>query len=159
MNIRAFVHASSVTVSTLMVAGAMAQGVATDQDQGALAEVIVTATKSGATDLQKTPLAVTAFTADQLNRDLALNVKDIAPFTPNLRVSQVTANAVISIRGIGSNNVYAGSDPDVTMQIDGVYIARPSGQFADFLDVDRIEVLRGPQGTLYGRNAVGGTIN
>src|SRR6202041_1721278 len=80
-------------------------------------------------------------------------------YTPNLQVSQVATNAVIAIRGIGSNNVYAGSDPDVTMQIDGVYIARPSGQFADFLDLDRVEVLRGPQGTLYGRNAVGGTIN
>src|SRR4051812_28231558 len=86
-------------------------------EEGALAEVLVTATKSGATDLQKTPLAVTAFTADQLSQGLVLNVKDIAPLTPNLRISQVATNAVIAIRGIGSNNVYAGSDPDVTMQI------------------------------------------
>jgi iron complex outermembrane receptor protein len=66
---------------------------------------------------------------------------------------------VIYIRGVGSNNVFSGSDPDVTVQSDGVYIARAFGQFADFVDIQRIEVLRGPQGTLYGRNAVGGTIN
>jgi iron complex outermembrane recepter protein len=145
-------------LAVIPIADALAQNAAASDD-GALAEVLVTATKSGATDLQKTPLAVTAFSAEQLSQGMVLNVKDIAPFTPSLRISQVATNAVIAIRGIGSNNVYAGSDPDVTMQIDGVYIARPSGQFADFLDVDRVEVLRGPQGTLYGRNAVGGTIN
>jgi iron complex outermembrane recepter protein len=138
---------------------AVAQSGMADSGDAALSEIIVTATKSGETDLQKTPLAVSAFTAQQLTQNLALNIKDIAPFTPNMQVSQVATSAVIAIRGIGSNNVYAGSDPDVTMQIDGVYIARPSGQFTDFLDVDRVEVLRGPQGTLYGRNAVGGTIN
>jgi iron complex outermembrane recepter protein len=148
---------SSISLAVLSSA-ATAQS-ASESDSAALAEVVVTASKTGAIDLQKIPVAITAFTADQLNQTLAVNVKDIAPFTPNLKVSQVAANAVLSIRGIGSNNVYAGSDPDVTMQIDDVYIARPSGQFADFLDVDRIEVLRGPQGTLYGRNAVGGTIN
>jgi iron complex outermembrane receptor protein len=157
MKINAYIQISLALTSTWAAGGAVAQSAAPGDD--ALAEVIVTASKSGATDLQKTPLAVTAFSADQLNRDLALNIKDIAAFTPSLRISQVATSAVIAIRGIGSNNVYAGSDPDVTMQIDGVYIARPSGQFADFLDVDRVEVLRGPQGTLYGRNAVGGTIN
>lgn len=153
-----------VWVSGAMVAGTAtvwAQSTSTGgtETEPVLSDIVVTAQKTGATNLQSTPLAVTAFTADQLSQGLALNVKDIAPYTPNLQISQVATNAVIAIRGIGSNNVYAGSDPDVTMQIDGVYIARPSGQFADFLDVDRVEVLRGPQGTLYGRNAVGGTIN
>jgi iron complex outermembrane receptor protein len=71
----------------------------------------------------------------------------------------VTIIPQIYIRGIGSSNVNNGSDPDVTTQLDGVYIARPFAQLMDFIDVDRIEVLRGPQGTLYGRNAVGGTFN
>lgn len=121
--------------------------------------VMVTATKLGTTELQKTSSAITVFSADQLDASLVNNVKDLVSFTPNLNVGQATASAQIYIRGIGSNNVFNGSDPDVTVQSDGVYIARAFGQFADFVDIERIEVLRGPQGTLYGRNAVGGVIN
>jgi iron complex outermembrane receptor protein len=122
-------------------------------------EIVVTAQKTGATKLQQTPIAISAFSKLDLQNSLTVNIKDLAQYAPNLNISQETANAEIYIRGIGSNNVFAGSDPDVTLQIDGVYMARPSEAFGDFLDVDRIEVLRGPQGTLYGRNAVGGTIN
>jgi iron complex outermembrane recepter protein len=125
----------------------------------AIEDVVVTATKLGTTELQKTASAITVFSADQLEASLVNNVKDLVSFTPNLNVGQATASAQIYIRGIGSNNVFNGSDPDVTVQADGVYIARAFGQFADFVDVERIEVLRGPQGTLYGRNAVGGVIN
>jgi iron complex outermembrane receptor protein len=124
-----------------------------------LEEVVVTATKTGATQAQKTPIALSVFSTDQLSNSAANNVKDLVAMTPSLNVSQTTASAEIFIRGIGSNNVFNGSDPDVTMQLDGVYIARAFSQFADFLDVSRVEVLRGPQGTLYGRNAVGGTLN
>ena len=138
---------------------ASAQALASNKTEVTLREVTVTAAKIGATNLQKTPLAITVYTSSQLNQNLDLNITDIASSTPSMQVSAVGPNAVIAIRGIGSNNVYAGSDPDVTMQIDGVYIGRPFAQYADFLDVKRVEVLRGPQGTLYGRNAVGGTIN
>jgi iron complex outermembrane recepter protein len=124
-----------------------------------LEEIIVSASKTGPTRLQDTPMAVTAFDADQLAKSGVSDIKDLVEFAPGLNIAQAQVNAQISIRGIGSSNIYAGSDPDVTMQIDGVYIARPAAQFADFVDIDRIEVLRGPQGTLYGRNAVGGTIN
>jgi iron complex outermembrane receptor protein len=124
-----------------------------------LEEIVVSATKTGLTRLQDTPMAITAFDADQLAKSGVNNVRDLVEFAPGLNIAQAQVNAQISIRGIGSSNIYAGSDPDVTMQIDGVYIARPAAQFADFVDIDRIEVLRGPQGTLYGRNAVGGTIN
>jgi iron complex outermembrane receptor protein len=86
-------------------------------------------------------------------------VTDLAQKVPNLSVPMVTIIPQIYIRGIGSSNSNNGSDPDVTMQLDGAYIARPYSQLMDFIDVDRIEVLRGPQGTLYGRNAVGGTFN
>jgi iron complex outermembrane recepter protein len=122
-------------------------------------EVVVTATKSGETLLQKTPVSITAFTANAVDRSLLLNVKDLVQYTPNLTLNQNGAFAQIYIRGIGSNNVFAGSDPSSTVHVDGVYFARPYQQFASFLDVERIEVLRGPQGTLYGRNSVGGTIN
>ncbi len=134
-------------------------GASLDGQGARLDEVVVTATRTGETKAQRTPVAITVFSADKLNSALVTNVKDLVQLTPNLSVAQTTASAQIYIRGIGSNNVYAGSDPDVTVQSDGVYIARAFAQFTDFVDIQRIEVLRGPQGTLYGRNAVGGTIN
>ena len=129
-----------------------------ERSQG-LDDIVVTASRTGETKAQRTPVAISVLSGDRLNSALAVNVKDLVQITPNLSVAQTTASAQIYIRGIGSSNVYAGSDPDVTVQSDGVYIARAFGQFTDFVDVQRIEVLRGPQGTLYGRNAVGGTIN
>jgi iron complex outermembrane receptor protein len=131
----------------------------TQASSGAVEDVIVTGTRTGAQAVQHTPLAITAFSAAQIQEQQINNVKDLVQLTPDLQVAQATASAEIFIRGIGSTNVFSGSDPDVTVQVDGVYLARPATQFGDFLDVERVEVLRGPQGTLYGRNAVGGTLN
>lgn len=125
----------------------------------ALEEVIVTATKTGATDLQSTPITITSFSADNLNSRGIEDVQGLVDFTPGLQMSDVNGYAQLYLRGVGSNNVYIGSDPSTTLHIDGVYMARPIAYFAEFLDVERVEVLRGPQGTLYGRNSVGGTIN
>lgn len=130
-----------------------------DISAGGLQEVIVTATRTGETQLQRTPLAVSVFSADSLSATHTSDIADLAQLSPSLNVGVVTASPSIYIRGVGTNNVFNGSDPDVTMQIDGVYVARPFEQFTDFFDVERIEVLRGPQGTIYGRNAVGGVVN
>jgi iron complex outermembrane receptor protein len=124
-----------------------------------LEEIIVTATKTGATQLQSTPIAITAFTATQLSQNKIDDVRGLVQFTPGLQISDTNGYAQLYIRGVGSNTVYIGSDPSTTIQMDGVYLARPLAYFSDFLDVERVEVLRGPQGTLYGRNSVGGTIN
>jgi iron complex outermembrane receptor protein len=131
----------------------------TPDDSRGIEQVTVTSTKGGATQIQTTPMAISAFSTDKLDQGVVNNVKDLSNLVPDLNMSQTTTFAEIYIRGVGSNNTGNGSDPDVTVQVDGVYLARPFTQFADFLDVDRVEVLRGPQGTLYGRNAVGGTVN
>lgn len=130
-----------------------------EQTPVVLEAVTVTATKVGESDLMRTPLSVTAFNDAYLEDMVVANIRDLVLTTPGLMISQNTDLAQIYIRGVGSNNVFAGSDPSSTIHQDGVYLARPQNSFGNFLDVERIEVLRGPQGTLYGRNSVGGTIN
>lgn len=122
-------------------------------------EIVVTATKKGETALQDTPMAVSAFSSKELERSLVADVRGLQELTPNLTISANTSYAQIYIRGVGTNNVFNGADPSATVHVDGVYFGRPFSQFASFLDVERVEVLRGPQGTLYGRNSIAGTIN
>ncbi|GIL37997.1 TonB-dependent receptor [Roseiterribacter gracilis] len=122
-------------------------------------EVTVTASRVGATDLQKTPIAISAYSGAQIERTFSYGLKDLIQLTPNIAVAQNSSFAQVYIRGIGSNNVFNGSDPSSAVQVDGIYMARPNSQFVNFYDVERVEVLRGPQGTLYGRNATGGVIN
>ena len=119
----------------------------------------VTATKTGTAEIQATPIAITALSARTLDQLGARSIEGLAGFVPALTIAQHTGLAQVTIRGVGSNAVFAGSDPSTTIHLDGVYLARPAMAFADLLDVERVEVLRGPQGTLYGRNSVGGTLN
>jgi iron complex outermembrane receptor protein len=121
--------------------------------------IAVTATRTGELDIQATPLAVTAFRAADLARTGAHSVAHVAGLAPSVTFSQNTDFAKLTIRGMGTNAVFAGSDPSSAVYVDGVYLARPAMALADFLDIERVEVLRGPQGTLYGRNAVGGAVN
>jgi iron complex outermembrane receptor protein len=86
-------------------------------------------------------------------------VTDLAGPVPTVTIAQQNGLAQVTIRGIGTNSTVVGADPSSAVYIDGVYLGRPAMVFADLLNIERVEVLRGPQGTLYGRNAVGGTIN
>lgn len=129
------------------------------RDDEGIADIVVTATKMGESNLQSTPIAVSAITAEELASRGVRDVQDLKNYVPSLQVSDLSGYTQLYVRGIGSNIVFIGSDPSTTIHLDGVYLARPLSYLTDFLDVDRVEVLRGPQGTLYGRNSVGGTIN
>ena len=125
----------------------------------AVERTVVTAARTGEVDIQQTPAAISVLKGEPVGRLQSRNLQDLSGRAPGVTVSQNTGFAQLTIRGIGSTAVFAGTDPSSAVYVDGVYIARPLAVLADFLDLDRIEVLRGPQGTLYGRNAVGGALN
>ncbi|HEX7137145.1 MAG TPA: TonB-dependent receptor [Vicinamibacterales bacterium] len=122
-------------------------------------QTFVRASKSGGSDVQATPMAVSVLPSNELLRTQTHTVEQLAGLAPSVTFSQNAGFSQLTIRGIGTNVVFAGSDPSSAVYADGVYLARPAMVLADFLDLERVEVLRGPQGTLYGRNAVGGAIN
>ncbi len=104
-------------------------------------------------------------TAEGLEARSIDNVTQIGDFTPNVKfnssvpISASNATAAIFIRGIGQNDYQLSADPGVGLYLDGVYISRGVGNVLDVLNVQRIEVLRGPQGTLFGRNTIGGAVS
>ncbi|MBK8970478.1 MAG: TonB-dependent receptor [Hahellaceae bacterium] len=124
-----------------------------------LDDVIVTATKEGEVSLQQVPLAISAFTGEDLEASGVKNLEDLQYQTPGLNLTRNGQATRLYLRGIGTNLDFIGSDPSVTLHTDGVYQSRTSTVLNDLFDVERVEVLRGPQGTLYGRNSIGGTIN
>lgn len=126
--------------------------------KGALEEVVVTAQKR-AENLQSVPLAVTAVTGDELRRQGVVDVLALENIAPSVQVSTGPLGPQINVRGITSTNSTEVGDPAVAFHVDGVYVGRPRSLSGTFFDVERIEVLRGPQGTLYGRNATAGSVN
>lgn len=124
----------------------------------ALEEIVVTAQKR-TQSLQDVPVAMTAITGDMLD-DLAVDdIQDLYVQTPGLAFSRAGGEGQIYIRGVGSSAFGVTNDPSSAINLDGVYLTLANMGLTQFLDVDRIEVLRGPQGTLYGRNATAGAIN
>ncbi|WDM61875.1 TonB-dependent receptor [Stenotrophomonas forensis] len=125
-----------------------------------LDSIKVTARKREET-LQEVPVAVTAFTSEALDRMNVQDISDLDAQVPNLTIYAArgaSSTVTAYIRGIGQSDPTWGADPGVGIYLDDVYIARPQGALLDVFDVSRIEVLRGPQGTLYGKNTIGGAI-
>jgi iron complex outermembrane receptor protein len=122
--------------------------------------VVVTAEKR-AENVQNIPIAVSAITGDSLDKRGTIGFKELQNSVPSLRFGAgVTGGEnVITMRGLGSQNTTPGGDSPVAYSVDGVYLQRTTAVDPEFYDIERIEVLRGPQGTLYGRNSVGGSVN
>lgn len=121
--------------------------------------VVVTATKVGEVPLQRTPASISVYDQTALGEGNISNIEDLKRQTPGLNVTRNGQATRLYLRGVGTNLDFVGSDPSVTVHVDGVYQSRGYTALDDFLNVERVEVLRGPQGTLYGRNSTGGTIN
>jgi iron complex outermembrane receptor protein len=132
-----------------------------DKPAAASDEIIVVTSRRRSELLLNVPIAVTAYSGEQLDRKGALDITDVAATTPNvtLEVSRGTNSTLTPfIRGIGQQDPVAGFEQGVGVYLDDVYLNRPQAAVLDIYDVERIEVLRGPQGTLYGRNTIGGAI-
>ena len=122
-----------------------------------LEEVVVTAQKR-AENLQDVPISVTAIQGEAIQEAGIPDMAALADYVPNLYVAEGSVNTNIYMRGVGSGNNQA-FEQSVGMYIDGVYMGRGRQYRAGFLDLERVEVLRGPQGTLFGRNTVAGAVN
>lgn len=124
-------------------------------------EITITARKVSE-NLQQTPLAVSAFDSGMLESLGVTDTNDVSSLAPNLYLTQTpssAANMAIAIRGVGGAEPLLTREQGVAVYMDGAYIARVTGAIMELVDVERVEVLRGPQGTLYGRNATGGAVN
>lgn len=152
---------ASVTV-LMLAAGLCSPAIAQDAPQSeaaTLEEIIVTAQRREQS-LQDVPIAVTAFNAEVLERTVATGIQDIAAKAPGVTLTQFNiGEPQLYIRGVGTATDSAASDPSIGISIDEVPIGRAGASSLAFLDLERVEILRGPQGTLYGRNASGGALN
>jgi iron complex outermembrane receptor protein len=147
----------------LLGAAALAPAYAQDAPReatSALEEIIVTAQKREES-LQSVPIAVTALDAAQIEKTYSRDIQDIETLVPNLIVDPILGNgtASISIRGMQLNDVEKSFDPAVAVYLDGIYLANTTGALLQMYDAEAVEVLRGPQGTLFGRNTIGGLLN
>ncbi|MDH3441707.1 MAG: TonB-dependent receptor plug domain-containing protein, partial [Gammaproteobacteria bacterium] len=156
-----------ITAIVTCLAGGFFSSIVLAQDETAsgksiFEEIIVTATKR-AENIYDVPMAISAFTEDTIIKQGITDLTDIGKFVPNMTVTGFSAGHTSSVnvflRGIGLQDHLITTDPGVGVYVDGVYLGRQVGQNWSLANIERVEVLRGPQGTLYGRNSIGGAIN
>ncbi|MBV1904481.1 MAG: TonB-dependent receptor plug domain-containing protein [Pseudomonadales bacterium] len=124
-------------------------------------EVLVTARRREES-VQDVPIPVSNFSGEQLISRVSEDMRDLSRIIPNLSFQESVANknsASVFLRGIGQTNWIPTQDPKIGIYVDGVYLGRPQGAIFDLMDIERVEVLRGPQGTLFGRNTTAGLIH
>src|SRR5438105_1513561 len=152
-----------VAVAAALFGTALAASAA-EADKEGLEEIVVTAQKR-AENVQDVPIAITALNAAALESRGITNIAQISSFSPNIQIDRASpfagSSSIISayVRGIGQNDFAFNMEPGVGLYVDGVYYARTVGAAVDLLDVERIEVLKGPPGTLFGRNTIGGAMS
>ncbi len=157
-------HRISATIILSLIAAGTAWGQDASSSIGAatsseLEEIVVTAEKRSES-LQKTPIVIEVISGNTLQDAAVSSVEDLTKLVPQLAVYRASGGMNnIYLRGIGSEVQNSFADLAVAQNIDGVYVARGEALAGAFLDIQRVEVLEGPQGTLYGRNATGGAIN
>jgi iron complex outermembrane receptor protein len=157
--------AIAVAISNIPSLSVHAQNLSSEQDlanaeERAIEQIIVTAEKRNES-LQDLSQAVTALTAKDLDNKYISSFVDLSAIAPGVTVAKNEGfKTIISIRGVGNEaNQNATANPSVSYHMDGIYIASPYALQTDFIDIERIEILRGPQGTLFGQNSTGGAIN
>lgn len=152
-----FTHTPLTTA--VLAASSLTLGAAAQAQQMVLEEVIVTAQKRTENVLD-VPIAISVFSAQQVEDLSARNLSDLGRFTAGVQMNNSkSVQQTYTVRGIETNDWTVGSDPAIAVYVDGVYAARGAGAEAALVDLARIEVLKGPQGTLFGRNATGGAIH
>ncbi|KQX18562.1 MULTISPECIES: TonB-dependent receptor [unclassified Sphingomonas] len=154
----------SAQAQAVVGAAAVPQTAEVDDSAGRIGDIVVTARRREER-LQDTPVAVTALTGAALAQRGVTDITQVAQFAPSVNIGAAarsngnSTQASIFIRGIGQLDWTLTTEPGVGLYVDGIYVARSVGALLDFVDIDRVEVLRGPQGTLFGKNAVGGAMN
>lgn len=158
--------ASALAIALLSQGSALAQTAASppgNADDGAELETLVVTARQRQESIQSTPVAVTAVSEAGLQRLFVRDLADLSHMAPNFTIEGVGSihrnSAVVFARGIGYQGVDMGQDPAVGVSVNGVFYSRNIGALSNFLDVDHVEMLRGPQGTLFGKNTVGGVVN
>ena len=153
--------AIAIAATSLGTLGSLPLATPVQAQDSLIEEVVVTARKRQES-LQDVPVAVTALTPNQLERGSIQRTTDIDKMVPNVELHQTyigSESLSATIRGIGFDDIEKSLEPTVGVAVDGVFMASNSGAVFDLFDVESVEVLRGPQGTLFGRNTIGGVIN
>lgn len=150
--------ANCILPSVVFAQSAEGSGVEEPLDNGSIGDIIVTAQKRSQAQ-QDVSMSVSSIGAVRLAESQVLSLEEVQHISPSLTVGNNGGVAKIFMRGIGLSEQTAGVDPSVALHVDGAVVNNPVAQFTSVFDLERVEVLRGPQGTLYGRNATGGAIN